>query len=106
MDGFWFDKLEAGSLAWGQIRTIKEVGLATLLCNNLHNSLQVGSIIPAVVRIRDQQQSALDPDQQQSALDPGSGSGGLYQNVLKIVKVLIKLSQMWFFKNLITCDLM
>jgi hypothetical protein len=42
MDGFWFDRLEAGSLSWGQIRNIKEVSLATLLCENLRDTLQVG----------------------------------------------------------------
>jgi len=42
MDGFWYDKLEeAGHLSWGQIESIKEVTLASLLCQNLPGSLQV-----------------------------------------------------------------
>jgi hypothetical protein len=47
MDAFWFDRLEAGSLAWGQIKHIKEtVSLASLLCHNLpEETLQVPVLI-------------------------------------------------------------
>ncbi len=44
MDGFWYDKLdEGGNLSWGQIKSIKEVTLASILCENLPGTLQVSS---------------------------------------------------------------
>jgi hypothetical protein len=44
MDGFWYDKLEeGGNLSWGQIKSITEVTLASLLCENLPGALQVNS---------------------------------------------------------------
>ena len=51
MDGFWYDRLEAGSLAWGQIKNIKEVSLASLLCQNLRHKLQVSPLIKNIKEV-------------------------------------------------------
>jgi hypothetical protein len=53
MDAFWLERLEAGSLAWGQIKHIKErASLASLLCANIHeNILQVVDLFIEIFRL-------------------------------------------------------